>query len=57
MGLINAKATTIIWPPRRWQRIQKEVPKGRINVKPKQISEHLMKMIDDIENTQIHDEL
>ena len=31
MGLIQGKATRIVWPPRRWQRLQNSTPEGRLS--------------------------
>ena len=29
LGLVTAKASCIVWPPRRWQTLKLEIPKGR----------------------------
>ena len=54
LGLISAKASHIVWPPDRWQRLQKTMPKGRLNVKQRDQPEHLRQMIDEIDKC--HDE-
>ena len=33
MGLILAKASHIVWPPSRWQRLEAKMPSGRVSVR------------------------
>ena len=54
VGLIHAKASHIIWPPERWGRIEKEIPKGRHTVKPKEFTDHFSHIMDEIEQTKFN---
>lgn len=37
LGLIQAKASHIVWPPKRWQRVNSDLPSNRwpVNLEPK----------------------
>ncbi|KAI0219482.1 Mitochondrial inner membrane protease subunit 2 [Lamellibrachia satsuma] len=34
LGLITAKASHIVWPPARWQKLEPDAPEGRLNTHP-----------------------
>ena len=36
MGLINSRASHIVWPPKRWGRMDLKPAKGRVNTKETQ---------------------
>ena len=46
MGLIQAKATRILWPPNRWGRIESGLPSGRGPLNPSE-TRHLDEELED----------